>query len=297
MLPASLFLGTIISLSILKKNNEILALRVSGLSPYRLGIPYIVVGLLAFFALFALNEGIIPKTQAVAAKIWNTQVEKRHTHGGFVQERIWLKGKNSFYQIDMIDLKNNVLHGITVYLFSPNFELQKRIDAQKAIWNKKQKNWLLVQGIIQEVTAHQAIKITYFKKKYIKLDETPQDFQFLKTNYQELNIWKLRKYILQLKRQGYDTTPYQVDFWQHTSVPFTPLVLIILGIGLILTGKETKVTHCIALGMLVAFLFWISQALFLALGKSNYLNPLLATWLPHLLFGGWGAIMLKYSGE
>ncbi len=297
MLPAAFFLAGLISLSILKKHNELIALQASGLSPYRLGLPYLVLGILISVGLFSFNEFIVPKTQAISSEIWNVKVEKKETRGGYIQERIWLRGKNSIYQIDMVDLKHNVLRGVTIYFFSPDFRLERRIDAQKAVWDEKRSTWIFYQGVEETVGSQGKIKTTYFHQKVLHFKETPKDFCFLQMNYQELNIWKLKRYVDQLKRQGYDATPYQVDLWQRTAMPLTPFILILLGLGLIFKEKEVKITHTIALGIFIAFLFWVIQALFLALGKGGHLHPALAAWIPNVLFGLWGMLLLKYSGE
>ncbi|MCD6320432.1 MAG: LPS export ABC transporter permease LptG [Candidatus Desulfofervidaceae bacterium] len=296
MLPASSLLAILISLSLLKKHNELVALQTCGLSPYRIGLPYILGGIIISLFLFVFNETIVSKTQAITNNIWNVQVERKKPRGGYLQERIWLKGENAIYQIDAVNLKTNTLYGVTVYFLTPSFKLKKRVDAHKAVWNKRGKKWIFHQGSEQTLSKGEIIT-TFFRKKGFNLKETPSDLRFLEANYQQLNLWQLKKYIKQLKRQGYDTTIYAVDLWQKTAAPLTPFILIIFGVALVFKGKETKIGHTIALGILIAFIFWVIQALSLALGKTGRLHPFLAAWLPHLFFTIWGIVILKYSGE
>lgn len=297
ILPASSLLAILISLSLLKKHNELVALQACGFSPYRIGFPYILGGIIISLFLFAFNETVVSKTQAITNNIWNVQVERKKPRGGYLQERIWLKGKNIIYQIDAVNLKTNTLYGVTVYFLTPDFKLKKRVDANKAVWNKKEKKWVFYQGSEQTFLNQGELATISFNEKKFNLNETPSDLLFLEAKYQQLNLWQLKKYIKQLKKQGYDTTTYAVDLWQKTAAPLTPFILIIFGVALVFKGKETKIGHTIALGILIAFVFWVIQALSLALGKTGRLPPFLAAWLPHLFFTIWGIVILKYSGE
>jgi len=57
------------------------------------------------------------------------------------------------------------------------------------------------------------------------------------------------------------------------------------------------VSFVFSLGLIISFIFWVIQALSIALGKGGYLNPFLAAWLPNIFFGIWGIIMLRYLNE
>jgi len=297
MLPVSSLLATLISLSLFKKHNEIIALQACGFSPYRISLPYILGGMIISLFLFVFNETVVSKTQAITNNIWNVQVERKRPRGGYLQERIWLRGENAIYQIDAINLKTNTLYGITVYFLTSDFQLKKRVDANKAIWSEREKKWIFFHGAEQILSKKGEMITTFFNKKKFDLNETPADLVFLEANYQQLNLWQLKRYINQLKKQGYDTITYAVDLWQKTAAPLTPFILIIFGVALVFKGRETKIGHTISLGILIAFLFWVIQALSLALGKAGYLPPFLAAWLPHLSFSVWGIVILKYSSE
>ncbi|MDL1956302.1 MAG: LPS export ABC transporter permease LptG [Candidatus Desulfofervidus auxilii] len=296
LFPTACLLSTLFSLSLAKKHNELIAWQACGISPYRIGAFYILFGIIFSISLFLYNEFIVCKTQAITNYIWNIKVKKRKTKGGYFQQGIWLKGENAIYQIDAINLKTNTLYGVTIYFFTPNFQLKKRLDASKVTWNSQKNIWVFYQGV-EQVIFKGKIKMIPFIKKNINLKETPKDFQFLKANYQQLDFWQLKNYVKKLKKQGYNVSSYATDLWQRTSIPFTPLILIIFGMALVFKGKETKTAALIGLGILIAFIFWVIQAFSIALGKSGYIYPFLAAWFPNLLFGVWGIILLKYSSE
>jgi len=290
ILPATCLLGTLIALGLLKKNNEFIVLKACGFSPYRITIPIIILGIIISVSLFFFNETVLPKTISKAQSIWRYKVEKKRPRGGYIQEKIWLKGKNMIYQIEGIDFKRNTMWGLNIYYFDKDFKIKKRLNVHKACWDKGK--WVFYQGIEQIPEKDGTLKIKQFTSKTVHLPETPNDFQFIKQDYERLNYFELRHYVKKLKSKGYNATAFETEMWQKTAIPWAPLLMIILAIPFGL--KIGKITGTIGLGLLIALVFWVIQALTLALGKGGSLHPFLAAWLPNLLFGAWGIIMLRY---
>lgn len=293
ILPATCLLGTLIALGLLKKNNEFIVLKACGFSPYRITAPIIILGIIISVALFFFNETILPKTISRAQSIWRYKVEKKRPRGGYMQEKIWLKGEDMIYQIEGIDFKRNIMWGVNIYYFDKNFKIKRKLNAYKACWGNGK--WVLYHGIEQIPDKHGALKINQFTSKTIYLPETPNDFQFIKQDYERLNYFELRHYVNKLKSKGYNAVSFEVEMWQKTAIPWAPLLMIILAIPFGL--KVGKTMKMIGLGLLIALIFWVMQALTLALGKSGHLHSFLAAWIPNLLFGVWGIIMLRYVEE
>jgi len=288
--PAVCLLSTLIALTLLRKNNEFVAFKACGISPYRIIAPLIVFGITISFSLFLFNETILPKTLSKAQAIWRYRVEKKRPPGGYMQEKVWLKSKNMIYQIEAIDFKKNTMWGINIYYFDKNFRIKKRINAYKACWGSGK--WTLYQVTEQILRENGILEVNQFTSKIISLPEKPSDFQFIKKDYECLNYFRLRHYIDSLKAKGYDATAFEVEMWKKTAIPFSPFLMIILAIPFGL--KETKIMHTIGLGLLISLIFWVMQALTIALGKGGDLHPLLAAWLPNILFFVWGMMMLRY---
>ena len=61
VLPISLLLALLLTLTHYARHNEITAMRAAGVSLWRICAPYFAVGLAASAALFALNESLVPR--------------------------------------------------------------------------------------------------------------------------------------------------------------------------------------------------------------------------------------------
>jgi len=75
----------------MNKNNEIIALKSSGVSiTYLLG-PVVLIGLLLSIIMFLLSELIVPITISDANRIWNAEVKKKPAAIS-KGKNIWIKG-------------------------------------------------------------------------------------------------------------------------------------------------------------------------------------------------------------
>src|SRR3990167_10222935 len=74
--PIAVLVAIMYSLGIFNKNNEILAMRSSGISLFDILTPLIITGLLISVAAFLLNDMVVPITSMTAAKIKDEKVEK-----------------------------------------------------------------------------------------------------------------------------------------------------------------------------------------------------------------------------
>ena len=69
ILPVGLLLALLYALTNHARHNEITAMRAAGVSLWRVCAPYLGVGLAASLALFAMNELLVPRSTAWAARI------------------------------------------------------------------------------------------------------------------------------------------------------------------------------------------------------------------------------------
>ena len=92
--PVCILLTVLITFGLMNKNNEIVALKSSGLSVYILLRPVIVIGIMATIGLFLLSEVIVPVTISKANRIWRLEVKKKSLLTSR-QKNIWIKGSNT----------------------------------------------------------------------------------------------------------------------------------------------------------------------------------------------------------
>ena len=81
IMPMAALLATIYMLSNLNKNNEIIAMKSSGVSLWRILTPLLVLGFLISALTFVVNDRVIPLTSKVSQMIRREELEKYKTGG------------------------------------------------------------------------------------------------------------------------------------------------------------------------------------------------------------------------
>jgi len=282
MIPVSVLISVMLTLGIMNKHNEILAIKSCGISLFRLFYPLIVIAIFIGVASFFLSESIVPITSSVANNIWKTQVEKKNPQGAYKLSQLWYRGKGSIYQIRSYDSRNNLMEGLSIFFFDNNFMLRKRVDARKAQWLNG--IWYLYDGLIQKIEPDGSRETVRFRNHTLHLPETPQVFERSMKAPEEMSFWELRNYTRKIREEGYDSTRSQVEFHSKIAFPFISLVLTLVGIPLGLRKKKGGIPFGITIGIGISFLYLLTFGLSRSLALSGALPPVLGAWLANLLF-------------
>ncbi len=283
MSPMSVLLATILSLGILSRNNELTAMRASGINLYRVVSPVILISLFISILSLIFNEYILPYTNKKAQYILDVKVEKKPYLGFFKNNKIWYHGENSIYNIQLFDTYNNILYGITIYYFDKDFKLVKRIDAKDAVW--KNGKWRFEHVMIRSFTDN-IMEERYYLQKVIPLKETPETFKIIEKDTEEMSYKELKRYIKKIKKEGYDATKYVVELYSKISLPFVGFIMSFLGIPFALkVGKDGGIPLGIGISIVIGFVYWMIFSFCLSLGRASVLPPVLSVWFANFVFG------------
>ena len=290
MIPVSVLISVMITIGIMNKHNEILAIKNCGISLFRLFFPYVIIAIVIGAASFFLSESIVPITSSVANTIWKTRVGKGHSRGAYKLSHLWYRGEDSIYQIRSYDSKKKIIEGLSIFLFDNNFTLRKRIDARKAQWIEGM--WHLNDGLIQRIAPDGSRKTVRFQNHKLLLPETPQVFERTMKAPEEMSFWALRSYTEKIKEEGYDATRSQVELHTKIASPFISLVLTLIGIPLGLRKKKGGIPFGITIGIGISFLYLLTFGLSRSLALAGALPTVLGAWLANLLFLLFGMYLL-----
>jgi len=291
ILPVCILLAVLIVLSLMNRNNEIVALKSCGVRIYYLLKPVVTMGVLLGVLLFVLSEIIIPITMTRANQIWLKEV--RHESAVITKgKNIWIKGNHLITHIKYFNPKIKTIYGITLYKFDEDFKLIRRIDAKKGTF--KQDDWLLSETMEQNLDkVRGGYDIKFHKDKVEKFEFLPDDLKEWVKKSEEMTSRELFSYIKKVEEEGYDATIYKVDFYAKTAFPFICIIMCIVGTGIATRGKiKEGMPVVIAYGIGIAFLYWIFYSFSLSLGYGGMLPPGVAAWAANLVFFSFAILTL-----
>lgn len=281
--PASILLSSITVFGLMNRNNELLAIRSSGISIYYLVKPALVVGVLLAGTMLFLGETVIPVTMAKMYNIKHNIILKKHNLSS-AREDVWIKSDNRLIHINFFDPAQLIVGGVTITELDREFRLERRIDARRGRYvNEKWVLFDVIEQIHDQKTVNYDVKM--HKRKPIKLSIKPEDLEEIAKKSEEMSYAELRNYISKIESEGYDATTYQVDLNGKIAFPFVCIIMVLIGAT---TGMKSFVKENIpvgiVLGVVFAFLYWVMYGFSLSLGYGMILPPLISAWITNVFF-------------
>lgn len=289
--PASILLATITIFGLMSKNNELLAIKSSGISGYSLIKPAIWIAVILAMLMFFLGETVIPFFMTKANYIKYSVIQKRNIYSSG-REDIWIKSEDKLIHINFFDPVNQVVAGITVASLRKNFDLASRIDAKRAYY--KDEKWVL-KDIIEQIHDEHSMDydVNLYDEKIVKWDIKPEDLGAVVKKSEEMSFFELKKYVKKVEEEGYDARSYKVDLNAKIAFPFICIIMVLTGAA---TGMrpfaKNNIPAAIAIGVVIAFLYWAVYGFCLSLGYGAILPPIVSAWTTNLFFFCFGILYL-----
>ena len=276
----------------IKKTDEIIALKVSGISNFSIIIiPCIVSIILGILIITAFN----PITSVLVKKyeIIKGSYEKDQEYlAAITVNGIWIKEKNINKNniIRSATLNNENLITVTIYEFDKENNFIKRIEAKSA--NISSFNWIFKDVTIIDADGN------YLSSNISRLDYISMyDIQKIKSLYSNLDtisFWNLKNEIRLLEDRGYSTRSMQATFQRSLAFPFFLLSMVLLSgvFTLGMTFKENNWSY-VFIAIITSVLIFYFNDFSAALGKTEKLPILISVWMPIVIifiFSGAGVI-------
>jgi len=275
--PVGVLLSVLITFGLMGKNNELIALRGSGISLVSLVGPIARCGLAGTLLVFLLAEGIAPFTLSSANQIWLHEVKgqkRTKTH----QQDIWLKADQEIIHVSYYHQDSMTAKGITFCRFDRQFKLEQRIDAQEGVYRDGQ--WTFHKGILQQRSAAgNRMDVSLFEDREVSIGITPEDLEQVVPQTEEMGFLQLYRYVQKVEGEGYDATRYKVDLQAKIAFPMACIIMTLMGAGLAARGKiGAGMAISIIYGIGIAFIYWIVYSFCMSLGYAGRLPPFVAAW-------------------
>jgi lipopolysaccharide export system permease protein len=251
------------------------------MSVYHFLRPILFLGVLFSILYFLFAEIVVPVTVSKANQIW--QVEVRKVTVTAERKNIWIKGHRSIAYISYFNPQDQSLSGITINRFDPQFRLICRIDAARGKYENGQ--WIFYDVMEQKLNPQGTYVVSFEDEQVEGIDLSPEDLKQVAKKSEEMSFKELYRYIQEVEEEGYDATPYRVDLQGKFAMPLACIIVCIIGASITLR-KTTRegLSLTIAFGIVVVFLYWITQSFCTSLGYGGMLPPFVAGWIANFIF-------------
>lgn len=305
IIPTSLMLALLYALSLMTKNNELTAMRASGVSLYRLMLPFIVVGFSASIFVAVINETVGPWSA-----YWTDQFVKaekhKHEYNAYVTHNLALRNNRNYREwfIGTFNTQNFEMENVRI-IQQPDGSDAAKIWAKKAQWLDGE--WWLSGVIRQDYKTdgrpdggpRNMLGIGERQKSVAmsEFSEKPEDFlnerKDARENPEQFSSAELIQYID--RHQDFSSKArarVMTDFYSRMAMPWACIVVVMLGIPFGSHTARKGAIRGISMALGLFFAYYALMNIGVAMGKGLYLQPWFAAWLPNTLFFGLGCTLV-----
>jgi LPS export ABC transporter permease LptG/LPS export ABC transporter permease LptF len=299
--PLAVLIAVLVTFGVLNRNSELIAMKATGISLYRLVVPIVSIAAILSVSLFLFDEYYLPQANRKQEALRNI-IKGRPPQTVLHPENNWIFGQagageqGRIFYYEFFDPVRNEFANLSVFEFDPaTFALSRRIFASRAIWNANLNSWVFEDGWQRDFEGATVSEDGYHafdQTSFAEMHEEPGYFKKESLQSQEMNFEQLDHYINDLRQSGFDTMVLRVALWHKLAYPLIAIVMAVLAIPFALSmGRRGSLTG-IAVAIFVALTYFVADSLFGAMGNHNYLPAALAAWSPDILFGLTGGYLL-----
>ncbi|MFZ4521583.1 MAG: LptF/LptG family permease [Bacteroidales bacterium] len=276
------FIAVIFFTSRMASDSEIIAILSSGISFRRMLFPYFlsafVIGLLSFL----LANFIIPYTNrsmfAFEKKYINNPKE-------FSDQNIHKQiSPGTFAYFENFNIHTNAGWKFTLEKFD-NRKLVYKLTGERIEWDSLRLRWKISNFYFRKLNG-MSESITKGTKLDTLLPFKPADFTEDVEEVKIMNYFMLDEHIKSKALRGDpDLIKFKVKKYERIAFPFATLILTVIGVSVSSRKVRGGIGFHLGLGLALTFLYILFMQIFTVFATFGDLPPLIAVWIPNLIFG------------
>lgn len=284
--PLFVFIAVIFFTSKMALRSEVIAILASGTSYNRWLRPYILGGFLFAIGLWFANRYGIPKANVIRGNFQATYFDKNDPNKNFGANSYYMRvDANTYVGIKYYDTTTKSASGFFLEKVRAN-KMVYNLRADRMTWDTAKKNWLLTNVIERRIDSMQET-VKQLPNRNMNLNFSPRDLRKDEYLKDKLTTPELVEYIRMEEIRGTEgLNTLKVEQHRRTATPFTVVLLTL--IGAIVAGRKTRGGSGLhlAIGILIAAVFILSDRFSTVFSIKGNLPPVLAAWIPNVVFTG-----------
>jgi lipopolysaccharide export system permease protein len=303
-IPMGVLLSTVTTINKMSTDSEITVMRSCGIGITRIAKPVLVFGLVATIVSFLINEMVVPAaySQSKILTLWALS-QKNIPNGKKNFSFKEMDGPNLRRLFYVASVDNKKLNGVTVLDLSKKDSIQV---IQSKYGETMPEYWTFNKGAIYTMsTTGKVLNTTVFNS--LKLNNSVDFIEKVNRHKEkELNSIGLFNYINELKNQlnqknntelmihsiKKNICDLTIAMHEKFALPITALVFATIGLPLAITPPRIRFNRGLLFSILVMFCYYLIRAFSSSLGSAEVIPPVLAAWLPNIILGLVGLILL-----
>ena len=294
-LPIAILTAVLLSLGRLANDNEIIAIRSSGINLFSLILPLLIVALILSLVMTVFNDRVIPYAHYASRK---TLLEVGiKSPAAALEPGVFI---NAFqkYIVFIYSIEQNKLNNVRIYEPQGENKPARTIIAKRgefiAVPEKGLIKLKLIDGTSDEPDPENPTNFykLNFKTYFMTLNLAQmQNKNQIKKKSKDMTILELNNEVRRLRKEGINPAPLIVEINKKVSLAFSCFVFMLLGSSLAIITRRREKSINFGLAFIITGIYYLLLLAAEAFSLQGYLPPTIAMWTPNIIFAVTGAIL------
>lgn len=289
LFPLFVLIAVIFFTSKMAGRSEIIAILASGTTYSRMLRSYLLGGITLGLILLFASSFVIPKANAIRTEFEAKYIKVNSTYDPLVEHY----QRSMYFRIDSFTYAGIRNYDTVLKSGGPFFmhriknnQLVYNLRASTMLWDTSVNKWKLhdvvertINGLHEKIKTDKVLSLNFnFKPIDLNQDEYAKD---------KLNTIELHEYIADQELRGTEgLNTLQVEEYRRFATPFSVLLLTIIGAVVASRRARGGSGVHLAIGFVSGAIFILMDRFSTIFATKGSFPPLLAAWLPNIIFTG-----------
>jgi lipopolysaccharide export system permease protein len=289
LMPVIALLGTLMGLGTLAAQNEITAMRASGMTIVQLGVATLCAGLLLGTLQIVLGDVFAPAgTQA--ARNFRSETRDGAPTGIAPARPLWLRDGSAVVHIGTLISESEVAN-VEIYQLDETLALLAVMRAAHGQYIDG--HWHLTDIATTRFEGERTVA-EHREQLDIEGHLSPDVLRLFVLEADALTTPGLVRLIAYLENNGLDARGYRLSLWRKIIAPLTVVAMMLFAVPFVLGSQRGGgAGQRLLIGIVVGLVFYVINEVTASVGQIYNWPPLLAAGLPTLVLGGLAALRLQ----
>jgi lipopolysaccharide export system permease protein len=295
--PFAVLFATLLALGRLMADNEISAIRTSGVTLWRIAATPLIFGFCAMIVTWVTNEYIAPKSVDLSTRTFYQIIY--HTSSLPIETQVFRKDPDTgdVFFVTNLSPDGKTMQGVQIFKPGRDGYWNETIQAPTA---RVEGGTLLMQDAIVTFYNAQGYMTSQATKSEISigLPLGQSAAQFMSSENSDaftMNSQQLGRQVSALKAQGVGgeaLASMELNLANKFALPFACFTAVLIALPVALKfGKKGRMVG-IVLSIVMFFIYYLMLEAASALGSAGRINPFIAAWFPNVVFAISGLVLL-----
>lgn len=286
------FIAVIFFTSKMAYNSEIISILSSGVSFWRMLVPYLISAILLGSLSFYLANFLIPNTNKVMLEFEHRYIKSPYKETNL---NIHMQIKpGSFIYLQSFNNTTDMGFKFSLEEFRDG-ELVFKLMADRIEWDSVSGTWKIRNFFIREINGLEE-KIVRGEEMDTLINLTPKDFEVAVEEVKTMTFSELRRFIEKERLKGSENvSEYEVEKHKRMADPFSAVIMTLIGVSLSSRKVRGGIGMQLGIGIFITFTFILFMQVSTVFATQGNLSPALAAWIPNIIFGVLSLYLLRIA--